>query len=127
MTADNVATCWIAGAHRAPLQWQNFGFARALQGCSVAMRQEIGRSGWLGFGRNLLWSWWLWVAIAIALKAGSHGNFAAGLAGVGFFLYLVAPREQIPRYGLKSGFPVSSDEFLTTVVGAAGAPFIPDN
>src|SRR5947199_7564899 len=22
MTADDVATCWIAGAHRAPLQWE---------------------------------------------------------------------------------------------------------
>ena len=91
------------------------------------MRQEIGRSGWLGFGRNLLWSWWLWVAVAIALKAGSHGNFAAGLAGVGLFLYLVAPREQIPRYGLKTSFPVSSHEFLSTIVGAAGSPFVPGN
>ena len=91
------------------------------------MRQEIGRSGWLGAGRNLLWSWWFWVTIAIAFKAGSHGNFAVGLAGVGLFLYLVAPREQIPRYGLRSAFPVSSREFLSTVVGAAGAPFIPNN
>ena len=91
------------------------------------MRQEIGRSGWLGAGRNLLWSWWFWVAIAIAFKAGSHGNFAVGLAGVGLFLYLVAPREQIPRYGLRSAFPVSSQEFLSTVVGASGAPFIPNN
>src|SRR2546429_9420414 len=93
----------------------------------AAMRREVGRSGWLGLGRKLFWSWWLWVAVAIAVKAGSHGNLAAGLARVGFFLYLGAPREQIPRYGLNPTFSVDSREFLTTLTGAAGAPFIANN
>src|SRR5215467_13241273 len=91
------------------------------------MRKEVGQSGWLGLGRKLFWSWWLWVAVAIIFEGVGHGNFAAGFAGAGLILYLAAPHEQIPRYGLKYAFPVDSKEFLTTVAGAAGATFVPNN
>ena len=41
--------------------------------------------------------------------------------------YLIAPRESPPRYGLDHEFAVESEEFLQTVVGATGVPFIPGN
>jgi cardiolipin synthase len=91
------------------------------------MRREKGQLGWLGLGRKLFWSWWVWVAIAVAVETTSHGNFAAGLAAVGFVFYLLAPREHIPHYGLDYKFPIHSDQFLPTVAGAPGVPFIAGN
>jgi cardiolipin synthase len=91
------------------------------------MRREKGQLGWLGLGRELFWLWWVWVAIALVVETGSHGNFAAGFATVGFILYLLAPREHIPRYGLDYKFPIHSDQFLPTVIGAPDVPFIPGN
>jgi len=91
------------------------------------MRHAIGKPGWLGLFRKLFWSWWLWVVLAIAVGAGQHGNVAVGLASVALLLYLLAPREHVPQYGLESKYPIHSQEFLTTVTGAPGVPFIPNN
>lgn len=52
---------------------------------------------------------------------------AAGFATVGFIFYLLAPREHIPQYGLDYKFPIHSDQFLPSVMGAPGAPFISGN
>jgi cardiolipin synthase A/B len=90
-------------------------------------RREKGRSGWLGFGRKLFWLWWLWVAAAIIAEAADHKNAALVCAIVGFVLYLLAPGENIPRFGLDSKFPVRSHEFLTTMAGATGSPFVARN
>src|SRR5215471_8995810 len=91
------------------------------------MRREKGQRGRLGLGRKLFRSWWVWVAVALAVEASSHGNFAAGFATVGFIFYLLAPREHIPHYGLDYKFSIHSDQFLPTVMGAPGVPFIPGN
>src|SRR5262245_18084077 len=89
--------------------------------------QEKGKSGWLGFGRKLLWTWWLWIAGAVACETAGHGNLAVVFASVGFVFYLVAPSERVPSYGLESRFSVNSHEFLTSMVGATGVPFIQGN
>ena len=91
------------------------------------MRREKGQLGWLGLGRKLFWSWWVWVAVALAVEASSHGKFAAGFATVGSSSTSLWPREHIPRYGLEYKFPIHSDQFLPTVMGAPGVLFIPDN
>ena len=90
-------------------------------------RREKGRPGWLGFFRKLFWTWWLWLVVGVGLEAGDHGNAAVVFASVAFFCYLVAPREHIPRYGLDSKFAVHSHEFLTSIVGATGVPFLQNN
>src|SRR5690349_7144048 len=93
----------------------------------VRKLREKGKAGWLGMGRSLLWSWWAWIAGAVAAEATSHGNLAVIFASVGLFSYLIAPRERSPRYGLDPKFPVHSHEFLATMVGATGVPFIKNN
>jgi cardiolipin synthase A/B len=90
-------------------------------------RREKGRPGWLGLGRRLFWYWWLWIAVAIAAQARDHDNLAIVCGVVGFLFYLLAPGEQIPRFGLDSKFPVQSHEFLSSIVGATGVPFIQNN
>jgi hypothetical protein len=90
-------------------------------------RRERGRPGWLGFFRKLFWSWWLWIAAAFVAQGADHDNLAIVCAIVGFVLYLLAPSEHIPRYGLDSKFPVQSHEFLTSMVGATGFPLVHNN
>jgi cardiolipin synthase A/B len=90
-------------------------------------RKEKGKPGWLGFFRKLCWSWWLWIALAITFEMTGHRNWALGSAMVALFLYVIAPRERIPHFGLESKFPVNSHEFLTSVVGATGSPFVQHN
>ncbi len=90
-------------------------------------RREKGRSGWLGWTRKLFWSWWLWVLVAIALKGADHGNAAVSCSVVAFVLYLLSSQEHIPRYGLDPKFDLQSHEFLTSVVGTTGVPFLKDN
>ena len=41
--------------------------------------------------------------------------------------YLIAPVEAPPRFGLDHEFGVDSPEFLATVAGASGTPFIAGN
>ncbi|HXG89996.1 MAG TPA: phospholipase D-like domain-containing protein [Vicinamibacterales bacterium] len=41
--------------------------------------------------------------------------------------YLIAPVETQPAYGLDHDLTVDSDEFLTTITGATGAPFVAGN
>src|SRR5262245_50527237 len=92
-----------------------------------ATRKSKGQPGWLGLLRKLFWSWWLWVLVAAVAQAAGRGNLAAVLAGIGFFFYLLAPRERVPNYGLEAKFPVCSNDFLSSVVGATGVPFLHHN
>src|SRR5262249_37098428 len=86
-----------------------------------------GAAGWLGRGRDLFWSWWIWIAAAVILEFLDHQNWAVGCASIGFFFYLVAPREHVPVYGLDSSLSVTSPEFLANVAGACGVPVVAGN
>jgi len=46
---------------------------------------------------------------------------------MGLISYLIAPAAPPPRFGLDHEFAVDSPEFLSTVAGASGAPFIAGN
>jgi cardiolipin synthase len=94
---------------------------------SKEKRRDKSKPGWLGFFRKLFWSWWIWICVAAIAQMAGHENLAAVLAGVGFFFYLVAPRERIPSFGLEAKFPVHSHEFRASIVGATGVAFIQNN
>ena len=102
---------------------------RIFQESRAKQRRGKGRgaAGWLGRGRNLFWSWWIWIAAAVALEILDHQGWAVGCASAGFFFYLVAPHEHVPVYGLESSQSVDSPEFLANVAGACGVPVVPGN
>lgn len=77
--------------------------------------------------RFLVWSWWPWAAGAVAALFFDRSYTALGLAVAAVCLYLFAPRESAPAYGLDHEFAIGTDEFLNTMVGATGTPFIPGN
>jgi len=94
----------------------------------TARRQRAkGVPGWWARLRFLIWSWWVWAAGAAVAFVGHRSGTALWLAFVAFALYIFSPRERIPTYGLDHEFAIESDEFLNTVVGATGTPFIPGN
>ena len=77
--------------------------------------------------RRLLGSWWPWALVFVWLIAQQEWWWAVGSAAMGLFSYLIAPAAAPPRYGLDHEFPVESEEFVQTVAGASGAPFLPGN
>jgi cardiolipin synthase len=54
-------------------------------------------------------------------------GWAIGTGSMGLVSYLIAPVETAPRYGLDHEFSIEDDEFLPTVAGATGVPFLPGN
>lgn len=77
--------------------------------------------------RRLIWSWWPWAAYSVYLISDHNwwGAFGIGLwSGI---CSLSTPAEQPPQYGFEHGIKVGSPEFLETMAGAAGVPFLPGN
>ena len=86
-----------------------------------------GRPGLLDQGRHILWSWWLWMGVAIIAGYTDHWNAAIITTAAALITYLVAPHEHSPKYGLEARFHVASEEFLYSTVGTTGVPFLPGN
>src|SRR4029078_5792880 len=88
------------------------------------------RKGILTFwarARRLLWSWWPWTIAATWALAHDKWGWAIGTAAMAVISYLIAPVEAPPRFGLDHEFGVDAPEFLATVAGASGTPFIAGN
>jgi hypothetical protein len=90
-------------------------------------RRAKGVPGWWGRLRRLIWSWWLWAVVAAAFYFNHRSGTALGLAITAFLIYLFAPKEGSPTYGLDHEFAIDSDKFRSTVVGATGAAFLRGN
>jgi cardiolipin synthase len=77
--------------------------------------------------RRLFWSWWPW-AIAFLYNTAQHKwGWAIGTGAMALVSYLITPVESPPRYGLDHEFAIGDDEFLPTMAGAMGVPFLPGN
>jgi hypothetical protein len=73
-----------------------------------------GLPGWSARLRSLLWSWWVWAIAAVAAQTSDRPYTALSLVFVATFVYLAAPSERAPVYGLDHEFGIESDEFLST-------------
>jgi cardiolipin synthase len=77
--------------------------------------------------RRLLWSWWPWSLAAVWFASAGREGWSIGMAIVALYCYLAAPVETPPKYGLDHELSVDSGEFLTTIAGATGEPFVGGN
>jgi len=59
--------------------------------------------------------------------ANDRFGLGVGLGAMAVFSYLIAPVETPPQFGLDHELLVESEEFLTTIAGATGAPFVAGN
>jgi cardiolipin synthase len=77
--------------------------------------------------RRLFWSWWPWALFSVwAITSGETG-WGFGAVAMALFCHLSAPVETPPRFGLEHEIAIESDEFLTSIAGATGSPFIAGN
>ena len=77
--------------------------------------------------RKVLWSWWPWFVVSLVTAYDNRWGWAFSTGAMAFVSYLLTPTEVAPRYGLDHEFSVDSDEFITTITGAAGEPILPGN
>ncbi len=77
--------------------------------------------------RRLLWSWWPWAIVSIWAIGGARWGWAVGAGAMALVSYLIAPSAAPPRYGLDHQFAIDDPEFLSTIAGATGSPFLPGN
>lgn len=77
--------------------------------------------------RRLLWSWWPWAIVSIWATGEDRWGWAIGAGAMAMVSYLIAPAAAPPRFGLDHEFSVDSPEFLGTVAGASGSPFLEGN
>lgn len=59
--------------------------------------------------------------------ADGRWGWAIGAGAMAMVSYLVAPAALPPRYGLDHEFSIDSNEFLDTIAGASGVPFVDGN
>lgn len=78
-------------------------------------------------GRRLFWSWWPWALVSVWGIAEGQWGWAIGAGAMASVSHLITPAEEPPRYGLDHEFSVDSTEFVATVAGASGSPFLPGN
>ena len=77
--------------------------------------------------RRLLWSWSIWAIVCLWALINDKWGWAAGTGAMALISYLITPSEFPPRYGLDHEFSVDDEEFLPTMAGATGVPFLPGN
>ena len=92
----------------------------------VAPRSRLPK-GMLTFwtrARRLLWSWWPWALVSIWAIGDARWGWAIGGGAMAAVSYLIALTAAPPRFGLDHEFSIDSTEFVGTVAGASGSPFL---
>jgi cardiolipin synthase A/B len=77
--------------------------------------------------RRLLWSWWPWALLCVYFIDQRNWWAAFGISMWAGVCSLSTPVEFPPQYGFDHGLTVNDPEFLNTMAGAAGVPFLPGN
>jgi cardiolipin synthase len=80
-----------------------------------------------GRARRLFWSWWVWATLYLWASTNGRWLWAAAAGAMAFISYLITPSEFPPRYGLDHELSVDDAEFLPTMAGATGVPFLAGN
>lgn len=91
------------------------------------LRRPKGRPPLWTRARRLLWSWWPWSIVFLYAMVHDKWGWAIGTGSMAIISYLIAPTEVSPRYGLDHEFAVDDEEFLPTIAGATGVPFLTGN
>lgn len=93
----------------------------------LEQRERKGRASLATQARRLLWAWWLWAVATIALTAAWEWGWAIATGILAIVSHLLRPQLEPPQLGLDHEFDTQSPEFLATMAGATGTPFIGGN
>ncbi|MEO7134059.1 MAG: phosphatidylserine/phosphatidylglycerophosphate/cardiolipin synthase family protein [Vicinamibacterales bacterium] len=83
-------------------------------------------TGWTHV-RRLLWSWWPWAILAVYYVDQRNWWAAFGISMWSAVCSLSTPAEFPPQYGFDHNLTVDDPEFINTMSGAAGVPFVGGN
>ncbi len=84
------------------------------------------RTAWAKVRQIIFW-WWLWGIATIVSLIYDNWGWAIGTGVMAVLAFVVWPREIPPRLGLDHEFCVDDEEFLTTMAGTTGVPFLGGN
>ena len=73
--------------------------------------------------RRVVWSWWPWSIAFLVAMVYDRWYWAIGTGLMAIVSYLIAPKEESPKYGLDHAFAIADEEFLPTMAGATGKMF----
>ena len=116
-------------ARSQPRAWSNRNVKHGWRRVSIDPRSRAPK-GVLSFwtrARRLLWSWWPWALMSVWSVAEGRWGWAIGTGAMAMVSYLIAPAALPPRFGLDHEFSIESNEFLDTIAGASGVPFVEGN
>ena len=65
-----------------------------------------------------------WAFVCIQAVGDARSGWAIGAGAMAMVSYLIAPAAVPPRFGLDHEFSIDSPEFVGTVAGASGSPFL---
>lgn len=91
------------------------------------LRQPKGRVPLWTRLRRLFWAWWPWAVACLGAMVYDKWGWAGGAGAMALVSYLITPTEFPPRYGLDHEFSVDDEDFLPTMAGATGVPFLAGN
>jgi cardiolipin synthase len=77
--------------------------------------------------RRLIWSWWPWAILCVYFIDQREWWWALGVGLWSGVCSLSTPQEFPPQYGLDHGIDVANQDFLDTMAGATGVPFLAGN
>ncbi len=93
-----------------------------------ARRRKQAAGGWIQYVRRTVHAGWLWLLVWMAEATLKNWLAVAGVALLLYFgLFIVRQQQGEPKFGLSHAFAIESEEFLPSMVGATGAPFVPGN
>lgn len=75
----------------------------------------------------MIWAWWAWALVTLALVAAGEWGWALATGAMAATAHLLRRQVDPPELGLDHEFDVCDPEFLPTMAGATGVPFIPGN
>jgi cardiolipin synthase len=77
--------------------------------------------------RRLFWTWWLWAVACGWFLATDTWWLALGAGLMALVSFQLTPHGPLPQFGLEHTFDVRSPEFLHSMAGATGTPFVRGN
>ena len=77
--------------------------------------------------RRFLWSGWPWSLVSVWAIGDNRWGWAIATGAMALVSYLIRMPAEPPRFGLDHEFAIDSPEFLDTVAGASGSPFLAGN
>ena len=108
----------------------------SFRGVSRRVRNTYGRNlrrtpkgipGFVARVRKLLWAWWFWSLLGVGALYVHHWKLGILFGALAMVAHITIPRELPPIYGLDHQFAVESEEFLSSISGATGVPFVEGN